>query len=288
MISIHRALLVATILLATPVLHAKNQEDAIQKQIDALRDGPQAQRPAATLKLATDIRALPASKGKVTLADNLEHMATEGDPGMETLQAVADTLAQALTETPVPAKKDWPAPPYFDLAKLVHYEHATTTLSDPNYTKAADALTKNDADIGKIDFTLKDINGKKVTLSQLRGKVVLVSFWTTWSQPSEQEMPDLDAIYTHLASKGLVILSIDPEDIPMSDLMKVATYVTQTSYHAPVLLDPGGKVQGMFHLDGAMPESFVFYREGKLVAVAINKRTQRQFLNMIALAGIEP
>jgi hypothetical protein len=44
----------------------------------------------------------------------------------------------------------------------------------------------------------------------------------------------------------------------------------------------------MFHLDGAMPESFVFDREGKLVAVAINKRTQRQFLNMIALAGIEP
>jgi len=201
MISIHRALLVATILLATPVLHAKNQEDAIQKQIDALRDGPQAQRPAATLKLATDIRALPASKGKVTLADNLEHMATEA------IQAWRRSrLSRTRSRKPSPRlrsrpKKDWPAPPYFDLAKLVHYEHATTTLSDPNYTKAADALTKTTPISGKSISLSRILTERKVTLSQLRGKVVLVSFWTTWSQPSEQEMPDLDAIYTHLASK---------------------------------------------------------------------------------------
>src|SRR6266568_4803750 len=152
MLPLYRALLVALILFASPILRAKSVEDTIQKQINSLRDISQAQRPAATVKLAVDIRTLPAGKSKVALADNLSHLATEGDLGIETLQGVADTLSQALAESPIPAKKDWPPAPYFDLARLLRYEHVTATLSDPLFAKAAEALAKNDADIEKIDF----------------------------------------------------------------------------------------------------------------------------------------
>ncbi|HMG84284.1 MAG TPA: hypothetical protein VK574_00990 [Terracidiphilus sp.] len=137
-------------LFAAPVLFAKGPEDAIQKQMDHLRDLSKAERPGATAKLATDIMALAAGKSKVTLADNLSHIATEGDQGAETIQAVADTLSHALTETPIPAKKDWPPAPYFDLARLVRYEHATSTLNDPLFAKASDALAKNDAEVEKL------------------------------------------------------------------------------------------------------------------------------------------
>ena len=288
MIPIHRALLVAVILLAAPALYAKNQVDALKSQIDNLRDVPQAQRPAVLVKLATDIRALPAGKDKVALADNLCHQVTEGDPGRDTIQAAADTLSQALAESPVPAKKDTPPAPYFDLARLVRYEGVTASLKDPLFAKAADTLVNYEADINKVDFTLKDLQGKKVTFSQFRGKVVLVNFWATWCPPCIQEMGDIDAIYTHLASQGLVVLAIDPEDAPVGEPMKIPEFVGKMRYHPTVLLDPGWKVANQFHLDGGIPKTFVFNREGKLVAVAIDMRTQRQLLNMLALAGIRP
>jgi hypothetical protein len=54
-----------------------------------------------------------------------------------------------------------------------------------------------------------------------------------------------------------------------------------------VLLDDGGKVAKQFHVDG-LPRSFVFNRDGKLVAESIDMRTQRQFFEMFASAGLEP
>jgi len=287
MIPNRRVFLCAALLLVAPLVFAKGPEDAIQKQIGSLRDVSPAQRPSATVKLASDIRALPAGKNKANLASDLAHLATEGDQGADTIQAVADTLSQALAETPIPAKKDWPPAPYFDLARLVRYENATSTLTDPLFVKASEALAKNDADVEKIDFTLKDLHGKKVTLSQLRGKVVLVNFWTTsCSSCLHEEMGGLDAIYTHLESQGLVVLAIDPEDVPSSDTFRIPAIVEPMNFHPSVLLDPGSKVANQFHVDGGFPKSFVFDRDGKLVGVAINSRTQRQFLLMLAKAGI--
>jgi peroxiredoxin len=244
---------------------------------------PDAQRPAATIKIAMDIRTLPAGLPKLKLANGLCSLATEGDPGKEALDAVAETLAEALKENPIPAKSPDapPASPYMELAKLIRYEHVSATLDDPQMAKADALLAANDADIQKADFTLKDLKGKKVTLSDLRGKIVLVNFWATWCPPCRKEMPDLDVIYTHFQSQGLVILSITDEE-----MFKVGRFLGD-SYHPPVLLDPEHKAAKAFHID-AIPRSFVFDREGKLVAESIDMRTQHQFLMMLAKAGLHP
>jgi len=276
-------LLAALFLIASVAVHGQATESSINKEIGGLRGVSDAQRPAATTKIANEIRTLPAGQPKLKLADALIHLVTEGDPGRDTLQAVADTLGQTLKETPQPTAKDGsPAMSYMDLAKLSRYEGISTELKDPEMDKADQILAANDADVEKADFTLKDMDGKKYTLSQLRGKIVLVNFWATWCPPCQKEMTDLDLIYTHYQSQGLVIVSISDE-IPMT----IHTFLAGKDYHPPVLLDPGGKVAKQFHVD-SLPRSFVFDRDGKLVSEAIDMRTQRQFFTMLAKAGLQP
>jgi peroxiredoxin len=274
--------LLFSVALAGSAAQTAPSEASITKQLQGLRAVPDARRPAVTKQIALDIRTLPAGLPKLKLANGLCSLATEGDAGKETLDAVAETLATALKENPIPPKTPdaQPAQPYMELAKLIRYEHVSATLDDPLMARADAVLAANDADVAKADFTLKDLKGKKVTLSELRGKIVLVNFWATWCPPCRKEMPDLDSIYTHFQSQGLVILSISDEDA-----FKVGSFLAPANYHPPVLLDPDGKVAKEFHVDG-IPKSFVFDREGKLVAQSIDMRTQRQFLNMLARAGL--
>jgi len=269
-------LAVAALLLAVPLLPAQATESAITKQLGSLRSLSAQQRPVATIKLAGDIGALPASPKKVGLANSLANLVTEGDQGAEALQAVAGTLSQALAQSPLPAKGDQPPAPYLELASLVRYKSVKVTLNDPLFVKAGQILVANDADVEKADFTLKDLHGKKVTLSELRGKIVLVNFWATWCPPCRMEMPDLDLIYTHFQSQGLVVLSITDENS-----IKVASFIGAAGYHPPVLIDTGGKLHQQFHIQ-AIPKTFLFDRQGKLVGETIDQCTQRQFLQLLS------
>jgi thiol-disulfide isomerase/thioredoxin len=189
---------------------------------------------------------------------------------------VVDTLSAALTESPAPAKGDKIPMPYQQVAILVRYEGVTTTLKDPLYDRAAKMLADNEADIQKADFTLTNLKNKKVTLSELRGKIVLVNFWATWCTPCRAEMGDLDLLQRYLGSQGLVVLSITDENG-----FKVTQFIGGNKYAPDVVLDPGGKVHQAFHITG-IPRTFLFGRDGKLLAVAIDQRSRRQFLEMLS------
>ncbi|MGA2571875.1 MAG: TlpA disulfide reductase family protein [Terracidiphilus sp.] len=277
-----RLCIAATLVLAVPLAIADRAESKIEDQIGKLRSLPDNQRAAATIKLANEVQALPAGKPKLRMADELSHMVTEGDQGDAALQAVADTLAKALAETPVPAKGDQPPMPYFDLAQLVRYKHVNVSIADPLFAKAAQILENQDAAIEKADFTLTDANNKKWTLSQLRGKIVLINFWATACAPCRAEMANLDVIDTRYASQGLVILSITDDDA-----FAVRSFFSEMNYHPTVLFDSGGSVHKLFHVTG-IPRTFVLDREGKLAGVGINQCTQMQFYEMLAMAGLRP
>jgi peroxiredoxin len=257
-------------------------------QLRTLRSLSPTERPVTTRRLALDIRALPPGIPKLKLAYALSNLATEGDAGIPTLTDVTLTLAESLSETPIPAKADAlpdkvPAP-YLEVARIVRYEHIAIDpkyLADPRFAQADAELVANDQQIAHADFTLNDLNGKPVKLSALRGKVVLVNFWATWCPPCRKEMPALDALYTRFQPQGLVVLSISDED-----QAKVAPFIAKSGYRPPVLLDPGSTVHQQFHVEG-IPKSFVFDRSGNLVAQTIDERTEAQFLTMLQTAGLK-
>jgi thiol-disulfide isomerase/thioredoxin len=70
----------------------------------------------------------------------------------------------------------------------------------------------SDAGTPEPELTLEDLDGKDVSLSELKGKVVLVNFWATWCEPCRVEIPWLIEINRKYAPKGLVILGISTDD----------------------------------------------------------------------------
>jgi peroxiredoxin len=255
--------------------------ETISAKIGTLRSLGDAERAKVTMQLALDIRALPAGKEKVQLASGLTNLSTEGDFGKDTLQAVTDTLVQAIKESPAQDENGQPNFAYAQLAQLARFEHMTVKLADPKYLAAMAELGKVEAARKTADFTLQDITGKSWTRASLKGKVVLVNFWATWCPPCRKEMPDLEALYNEFKGKGLVILAISDETLD-----KVKPFIADHKYTFPVLLDPGRKTNDVYKVDG-IPKSFVYNREGKLVAQSIDMRTRGQFLKMLAEAGLK-
>ena len=272
-------LLLVGVALAQQTPNWTEQEKPIQAQIIGLRGLPDDVRAQTTKDLALQIRALPATPGKLALADKLASRATEGDFGHDTLQEVATTLAGALQQQQPPEKLS--PDPYDELAQLVRYEHVQVTLNDARFDEAMASLEAADKRRQDVNFTLTDLHGKTWTLKELRGEVVLVNFWATWCPPCQKEMPDLEALYKEFRHQRFVILAISDEEAD-----KVRPFIAERKITYPVLLDPGHKVGSLFQVEG-IPKSFVYDREGKLVAQSIDMRTQKQFREMLAQAGLK-
>ena len=256
-------------------------EKPVLAQIRQLRSLPDDERSRTTKSLALRIRELPAGANKRDLAVALSHLSTEGDFGHDTLRKVATTLALALRETPIISENGELSEPYLWLAELNRYEHVDAKLDDPQFVAANAKLENEDLRKQDADFTLSDIEGKKWNLKSLRGKVVLVNFWATWCPPCRKEMPDLQSLYKKFDKDGLVILGITDEAAP-----KVSAFLKGQHLNYPILLDPQHEAARLFGLEG-IPKSFVYARDGKLVAQAIDMRTQRQFREMLAEAGLK-
>ncbi|HWR17806.1 MAG TPA: TlpA disulfide reductase family protein [Terriglobales bacterium] len=281
-----RSLLVVCVLSAFAAAQKReiswsDQERPIVEKMRTLRKTSDEVRGGVTRALAREVRALAAGENKVMLATNLASLSTEGDFGMETLQEVANTLAGALRETPQPDKDGEPSYSYTALAQLVRYEGVHTDLQVPQYAAAMARLEKADEVRANLDFTLTDLEGKTWSLKALKGKVVVVNFWATWCPPCNKELPDMQALYEQHKDKGLVVLAITDED-----RAKIVPFVEKRKLTYPILLDNGRKVNDAFQIDG-IPKTFVYDRQGKLVAQAIDMRTRDQFKRMLAKAGVQ-
>ncbi|MGH7215884.1 MAG: peroxiredoxin family protein [Nitrospiraceae bacterium] len=109
------------------------------------------------------------------------------------------------------------------------------------------------------DFQLADLDGKTQSLSQYRGKIVLVNFWATWCKPCTTEMPAMQTMYDKLRDKGFVVLAVNE----LEDDAKVREHIKQYGHTFPVLMDRDNKVANQFGVFG-LPVSVFVDQEGRV------------------------
>lgn len=83
------------------------------------------------------------------------------------------------------------------------------------------------------DFTLTDLQGRNVKLSDLRGKAVVLNFWATWCPPCKQEIPWFVDMQKRYASQGLQVIGVSMDDGGQQDVEKFAA---ENSINYPILL----------------------------------------------------
>ncbi|MEO6927016.1 MAG: TlpA disulfide reductase family protein [Rhodanobacter sp.] len=109
-------------------------------------------------------------------------------------------------------------------------------------------------------ITLTTLNGKRIATTDLRGKVVIVTFWATWCEPCREELPLLSRYASQHKSQGLVVLGFSL-DTP-EELANVRAVADTLSFPVGLLGDPHLPGYGrIWHL----PVSFVIGRDGRLV-----------------------
>ena len=131
------------------------------------------------------------------------------------------------------------------------------------------------------DFTLRDLDGERVTLSKLRGKVVLLNFWATWCPPCRMEIPDLSRIYTDYKDKGVVVLGVSWDDLSNE---QIKTFVRNYKVAYPILhgtqseLSQVGKA---YAWEGYLPTTYHIDRKGYLRDMYVGARSAQFFLKSI-------
>jgi thiol-disulfide isomerase/thioredoxin len=115
---------------------------------------------------------------------------------------------------------------------------------------------------------LEGLNGEKVELSTLKGKIVFLNFWATWCGPCKEEMPSIEALCQRYKEKDFVFLTIS---IDYGGAEPVRKFIEKQRYRFPVLLDPAGGTLDLFEIN-KIPATIIIDKKGKMIGRVIGPR----------------
>ena len=112
------------------------------------------------------------------------------------------------------------------------------------------------------EFSLADTEGRELSLSHLRGKVVLLNFWATWCPPCREEMPSMQTLWQQLVGDRfeLVAINVGEDD----DLVFAFANELEEPLTFPIVLDTDSKVVRSYSVIG-LPTSFIVDKQGRMV-----------------------
>jgi cytochrome c biogenesis protein CcmG, thiol:disulfide interchange protein DsbE len=148
--------------------------------------------------------------------------------------------------------------------------NGTTPTAGTGEGEGAGAPTSDTAEPGTAktkspapDFSLPSLDGGRVKLSDYKGKVVIIDFWSTTCGPCLEEMPELVKIYNAKKAEGLEVLAIAVD--PPETQANIPAKVKQTGMNFPILLDEETEVMDRYNPKGEMPFTAVIDRSGSIV-----------------------
>jgi peroxiredoxin len=171
-------------------------------------------------------------------------------------------------ERAVPSRKRWIAAAaaalgvaLFAVPFLRGPEDRPATTANPDSETRAAGPTCASKGTANMNFTLKDVNGADVKLTDYKGKVVLLNFWATWCGPCKLEIPEFVEAYERYRDRGLVILGVLSEDDPSPQ--ELQTFMADFKMNYPVFREH----QQLAAANGelwALPTSFIIDRRGAI------------------------
>jgi peroxiredoxin len=118
-----------------------------------------------------------------------------------------------------------------------------------------------------VDINLMDINGQQVIVSEFKGKIVFLNFWTTWCPECRIEMPSMEKLHRKLKGKDFAMIAIDLQE-PVS---RVRTFLKKYPLTFTILLDTRGKIARQFGIR-AVPTTYILDRNGEIIGKALGSR----------------
>ncbi len=120
------------------------------------------------------------------------------------------------------------------------------------------------------DFTVKDINGNEVKLSDYKGKVIFLNFWATWCPWCVKEMPSMQTLLDNLGKKygkDFVILAVDAGE----SVSQVRSWLKDKNLKFHFVLDQGNQVNGMYGVRG-LPSTYIIKKNFEILGRAVGAR----------------
>ncbi len=138
--------------------------------------------------------------------------------------------------------------------------------ASPAATSAATKTSAPQTGFIAPDFTLKNLEGKEYTLSELKGSAVLINLWATWCPPCRAEMPAIQKMYDEYKGQGFIVLAIN--STIQDDSLEIPAFTTKYNLSFPILLDELGDVSRIYQVR-SLPSSYFINRLGLITEVVI-------------------
>jgi thiol-disulfide isomerase/thioredoxin len=201
---------------------------------------------------------------KLVIRDSLEMMALAASGDTVSTRQVTTFTRSILNETLPESLFTFRPPPGSELVDQPH-ERVSALVGKPAQ-----------------EFSIEDLEGRKRSLAEHKGKVVLLDFWATWCGPCRREMPSIARLHRDLESKGLAVVAVNVSEEP--DVVRA--FLTKNSYKLPIWMDVDGKVAGQYGATG-LPTLVVIDRKGSVAAHLIGLRSEEEVRAELKKAGID-